>query len=85
LAFVSPIAGGNDLDAVPAAGVEVQVPQFGQVAGGEFQPGEAAVIALGIGDSGHPGLLVGSLLGWGREGGPDGLEGMLGVDPQRSE
>jgi hypothetical protein len=85
LAFVSPIAGGNDLDAVPAAGVEVQVPQFGQVAGGEFQPGEAAVVALGIGDSGHPGLLVGSLLGWGREGGPDGLEGMLGVDPQRSE
>src|SRR5512133_1320364 len=75
------IAGGNDLDAVPAAAIEVQVPEFGEVARGEYQPGEAAVVALRVGDPGHLGPLVGSLLGWGRQGGPDRLEGMLGVDP----
>src|SRR6266540_1540605 len=75
------IAGRDDLDTVPAAAVEVQVAELGEVAGGKLQPGEAAVVALGIGDPGHLGPLVSSLLGWGREGDPDGLEGMLGVDP----
>src|SRR4029453_10098110 len=47
------IAGGDDLDAVPAAAVEVEIAELGEVAGGELQPGEAAVVALGVGDPGH--------------------------------
>src|SRR4029453_9236226 len=37
------IAGGNDLDAVPAAAVEVEIAELGGVAGGGLAPGEAPV------------------------------------------
>jgi hypothetical protein len=74
------IAGVDDLDAVPAAAVEVQITQLGQVAGGELQPGEADVVALGIGGPGHVGLLVGLRLGSRQVEGVERLEGMLGVD-----